>query len=104
MTRQHHHVTLTPQPDKIAEARELLVQCEQRVSARRDENGPRSWFASFDPEKKQFYVEALFDDDAAVAFHQENIKHIVGAFSALMAARPETIIRPVFVAAQSPSI
>lgn len=103
MTRQHHHVTLTPQPDKIDKARELVMRCEERVSARREENGPRSWFASYDPERKQFYIEALFDNDAAVAFHQDNIKDIVGAFGALMAARPETVIHQVICTAQPPS-
>ena len=103
MTKQHHHVTLTQQPDKIDDARELIMQCEERVSARRRENGPQSWFASFDPDRKQFHIEALFDNDAAVAFHQNNIKDIVDAFGTMMAARPETVIRHVICAAQPPS-
>ncbi|MCA9676391.1 MAG: hypothetical protein H6722_29840 [Sandaracinus sp.] len=95
-SKQHHHVTLVPQPDQIEAARALLVQCAERVSAKRKEGGPLSWCASYDETKRTFYVDALFADEAAVAFHQANIRDLLAGFGAIMAARPETVIRPVF--------
>lgn len=97
-TRQHHHVTLVPQGDKVEQTRDLLVQCAERVKAKPGQ-GPTSWCASYDADQGCFYVEALFPDDTAVAFHQGNIQDLVAQFGALMAARPETIIRPVFTIA-----
>lgn len=94
--RQHHHVILVPQPDKVEAARKLLEQCAERVAAKKSENGPLAWSAAYDEENKRFLVEALFADEAAVKFHQANIGDLVAAFAPMMAARPETIIRPVF--------
>lgn len=96
ISQQHHHAILTPQPDKIDQTRALLEECAERVRARKHEGGPLSWCASYDEEKRVFCVEALFPDQAAVAFHQANIQDIVARFGPMMAARPETVIRAVF--------
>ena len=96
--KQQHSVTLTPRPEHIAATRDLLEQCAARVVARRDEGGPLAWSAAFDSARGCFQVEALFADDAAVAFHQANIKDLVAQFGTMMAARPETVIREVFAA------
>lgn len=94
--QQHHSVTLIPKADKIGAARDLLEQCAARVAARKAEGGPASWSAAFDAETGRFYVEAAFQNSAAVAFHQANIEDLVRQFGSMMAARPETIVRPVF--------
>lgn len=93
---QHHHVILISQADKISETRELLKQTADRVVAKQDENGPLTWAASFDEGKEQFYVDAVFKDAEALAFHQNNIQDIVQQFSQIMAAPPETIVSDVF--------
>jgi quinol monooxygenase YgiN len=95
-TMQHHHVTLIPREDKLAEARDLLLQCAKQVSLKKDENGPINWCASYDENKKHFFVDALFPNQEAVEFHQNNIQSIVKNFGELMAAPPETIVRSVF--------
>ncbi len=69
ISTQHHHVTLTSQPDKATETRELLARC------------------------------ALFETQEAVDFHVANVADIVANFGPLMAAPPETIITPVLVSA-----
>jgi quinol monooxygenase YgiN len=98
-TMQHHHVILVPQSDKVAAARALLEQCGARVAEKRPANGPLSWSASFDAEKGCFYVDALFASDEAVKFHQANIQDLLAGFRPMMAAPPQTIIRPVFTIA-----
>lgn len=97
----HHHVILTPRPDQVDATRELLLECARQVSLKKDENGPSSWWASFDEEKGAFLVEALFANQEAVQFHQGNIGPIVKRFGALMAAPPETVVRAVFVSTTS---
>jgi hypothetical protein len=54
MSRQHHHVTLTPRPDKIAETRELLTRAEVLVTSKQSENGPTSWCASVSEDVSSF--------------------------------------------------
>jgi hypothetical protein len=46
ISTQHHYATLTCQPDKASETRELLAQCAERVASKQPENGPVSWCAS----------------------------------------------------------
>ena len=96
---QHHHVTLKPKAEQVEETRQLLIACARQVTLRKSQNGPSSWCASFDEARNVFYVDALFPDEAAVKFHQENIGPIVKSFAALMVAPPATVIRPVFCAA-----
>ncbi len=93
---QHHHVVLVPQADKINEARELLLQCERQVALKQSEDGPSSWCASFDEDKQHFHVDALFLNQQAVEFHQDNIQSIVNDFGKIMAAPPQTQIKSVF--------
>ena len=95
VAKQHHHVILTPRPDKIDETRRLLQECARLVAARKAENGPTSWCFGFDDVAKAFFVEALFPSRDSVAFHQSNVSATVKQFGALMAKPPETIIRPV---------
>jgi len=93
----HHHVTLTPRPDQVDATRELLHECATQVLLKKDENGPSSWWSSYDEVRGVFFVEALFADEDAVQFHQGNIQPIVERFGALMAAPPDTVVRAVFV-------
>lgn len=93
---EHHHVILIPQADKIDEARDLLKQSAEKIKAKRHENGPLTWSASFDEGKQHFYVDAIFKDANALAFHQNNMKDLVQQFGPLMAAPPETIVSEVF--------
>lgn len=97
---QHHHVILIPQKDKLEEARDLLLQCAKQISLKRSENGPVSWCASFDEDKKHFHVDALFPSQEAVEFHVNNIQFIVNQFGKLMAAPPETTVKSVFSIAE----
>jgi hypothetical protein len=45
------------------------------------------------------HAGARLHNAAAVAFHQANIGPILKVFGPLMGASPQTVIRPVFVAA-----
>ena len=95
----HRRATMTPQSDKIAEIRDLLEQCGRQIALKKDEGGPLSWFASFDEETNLFYVDSVFTDDEALAFHQRNIGPILKGLPPLLAAPLETEIRPVFTIA-----
>ncbi|PSU45409.1 hypothetical protein C9J12_22875 [Photobacterium frigidiphilum] len=95
-TMQHHHVTLIPRGNKVTETYELLLQCAKQVSLKKNENGPISWCASYDENKKHFFVDALFPSQEAVEFHQKNLKPILENASELITAPPETIVRHVF--------
>lgn len=99
ISAQHHHVTLTSQPDRAFETRELLAQCAERVASKKADNGPVSWCASAGDDDGVFFVNALFETQEAVDFHVANIADIVANFGPLMAAPPETIITPVLVSA-----
>jgi hypothetical protein len=99
-TMQHHSVTLIPHENKVNETRELLLQCARQIASKKHENGPISWSASFDENKKHFFVDALFPNQESVIFHQNNIKSIVKNFSTLMAVPSETIIKGVFTIAE----
>lgn len=95
---QHHHVILAPRPDAVDAARELLVRCAERVAAKKAQNGPSSWSASWDENAGHFVVEAVFPSEDAVRFHQENIKDLVANFGSMMAAPPRTVISRPFAA------
>jgi quinol monooxygenase YgiN len=99
MSRQHHHVTLAPRPDKIAETRELLTRAEELVTSKQPENGPTSWCASVSEDGEKFFVAALFENQEAVDFHQANLADIVEEFGAMVAAPPEYTIGTVIAAA-----
>jgi quinol monooxygenase YgiN len=99
ISTQHHHVTLTAQPAKASETRELLAQCAQRVTPKKSENGPVNWCASAGDDDGVFFVDALFENQGAVDFHAANIADIVANFGPLMAAPPQTIITAVIVSA-----
>ena len=95
-TMQHHHVILIPRENKLAEARNLLLECAKLISLKRNENGPTSWCASYDENKKHFFVDALFSSQEAVEFHQNNMEPILKNAGELLAAPPETIVKHVF--------
>jgi len=99
MSKQHHHVTLTPRPDKTAETRELLARAEELVTSKQPENGPTSWCASVSEDGKKFFVAALFENQKAVDFHQANLADIAKEFGAMMAAPLEITIHTVIAAA-----
>ena len=98
-TMQHHHVTLRPKADQIEATRVLLLECAMLVANRKAENGPLSWCASFEEAAQVFSVEALFPNQEALAFHQENIQSVLRKFAPCMVAPPETIVRKVFLSA-----
>lgn len=95
-TMQHHHVILIPQEKKLTETHNLLLECAKQISLKKDENGPTSWCASYDESKKHFFVDALFSNQEAVEFHQNNMKPILKNASELLSEPPETIVRDVF--------
>ena len=99
-TMQHHHVILIPLDSKLEETRNLLLECSKLTSLKRDEGGPVSWSASYDENKKYFFVDALFSSQKAVDFHHENMGPLLKNSGELLAARPETIIKHVFSIAQ----
>ena len=99
---QYHHVTLKPKADRLEETRKLLLQCAVQVLAHKPK-GPLTWCASFDEENQVFLVEALFPNQEAVAFHQNNIKAQLRAFSTCMAAPPETVQHEVFLSVRGSS-
>lgn len=99
ISAQHHHVTLTSQPDKASETRELLAQCAERVASKQPESGPVSWCASAGDDDGVFFVDALFESQEAADFHVANIADIVAKFGSLMAAPPQTVITPVLARA-----
>jgi quinol monooxygenase YgiN len=98
ISTQHHYATLTCQPDKASETRELLAQCAERVASKQPENGPVSWCASTGDDCV-FFIHALFETQEAADFHVANIADIVASFGPLMAAPPATIITPVLASA-----
>ena len=99
MSREHQQFAFTPQPDRISEARELLEAVAERVTSKLAENGPSSWCASVSEDGQQFFVEALFESQEAIEFHQANIADLFVKFEPLLAAPPEINIRSVIAAA-----
>jgi quinol monooxygenase YgiN len=99
-TMQHRHAIMTPKSDKIVEVRDLLIKCEEQISLKRAEGGPISWCASFDEATNRFFVDSVFADEEALAFHQNNIGPILKGVPALLAAPLETILQPVVAVAQ----
>ena len=95
MPGEHQHVTITPQPDKVAETRDLLDQVAELVKSKKAEGGPISWSASISEDGKQFFVDALFEDQKAIEFRQTNIAELFMKFFDLVAAPPQTIIGEV---------
>ena len=95
-TMQHHHVILIPLDSKLEETRNLLLECSKLTSLKRDEGGPVSWCASYDENKKCFFVDALFSNQKAVDFHHENMGPLLKNSGELLAARPETVVNYVF--------
>lgn len=98
MPMEYQHVTVTPQPDKVAEVRDLLDQVAALVTAKKAENGPMSWCATVSDDGKQFFVEALFENQEAIEFHQANIGDVFVKFFDLIAEPPETTILSVVAA------
>ncbi len=96
----HRRAIMTPKPDKVADIRELLIQCEKQISLKKAEGGPVSWFASFDENTNLFYVDSIFANEEALAFHQNNIGPILKNIPPLLAAPLETAVHPVFTIAQ----
>ncbi len=99
-TIQHRQAIMTPKPEKIQEVRELLIQCEKQISLRKAEGGPISWCASFDETTNQFFVDSIFANEDALAFHQNNIGPILKGVPPLLAAPLQTTIHTVFAIAQ----
>ena len=99
ISAQHQHVTLTPRPDKIAETRDIIARTAERVAAERPANGPTSYCITESEDGQQFFVEALFDSQEAVEFHETNVAELVEEFGAVMAAPPEWTIRSVVAVA-----
>lgn len=97
-TAQHHHVILTPKAECIEQARDLLIECASQIALHAP-NGPSSWDASYDDEKKVFHIDALFPDQDEVVFHQENILSLTQQFASMMGAPPVVEIRAVFIQA-----
>lgn len=98
-TMQHHHAILRVKADQVEATRVLLLECALLVADRKGENVPLSWFASFDESTLAFHVEALFPNQEAIAFHQENIQPLLKKFDDCMVAPPATTVREVFLSA-----
>ena len=98
-TIHHRQAIMIPKPDKVAEVRELLIQCEKQISLKKAEGGPISWCASFDETANQFFVYSIFSNVEALAFHQNNIGPILKGIPSLLAAPIETTIHAVFTIA-----
>lgn len=98
-TIQHRQAMMIPKPDKVAEVRELLIQCEKQISLKKAEGGPISWCASFDETANQFFVDSIFSNEDALAFHQNNIGPILKGIPSLLVAPIETTIHAVFTIA-----
>lgn len=99
-TMQHRHAIMSPKPGKIAEIRDLLIQCEKQITLKKAEGGPISWCASFDETTNQFFVDSIFSNEEALTVHQNNIGFILKNFATLLVAPPETTIRSVFTTIQ----
>ncbi len=99
-TMEHRRAIMTPKPDKIEAVRELLVTCEKQISLKMSEGGPVIWFAAFDETTNQFYVESIFANEEALAFHQNNIGPILQDLPPLLTAPLETTIHAVFTIAK----
>ena len=84
-TMQHHHAILRVKADQVEATRVLLLECALLVADRKGENGPLSWFASF--------------DESTLAFHRENIQPLLKKFDDCMVAPPATTVREVFLSA-----
>ena len=87
-------------PDKIEEVRDLLIQCAEQISLKLNEGGPDAWFATFDEETNQFYLDSVFANDEALAFHQNNVGPILKNMPPLLATPLDTTINTVFTTAQ----
>ena len=99
MKLQHHQGILKVKPEHMTEFRNMLIECEKLVFEKQGEGGPINWSCTEDLEQAQFDNFALFPDDAAVAFHQSNIKSYIEGSIHMLAGPPETIIREVFAKA-----
>lgn len=97
---QHRHAIMTPKPDAIAAIRDLLNKCKKQISLKKGEGGPISWFASFEESTNQFFVDSVFLNEEALAFHANNIGFILKDLPPLLASPPETIIHSVFTIAE----
>ena len=95
MKLQHHQGVLKVKPEHMADFRNMLIKCEKLVLEKQSEGGPINWSCTEDQERAQFDIFALFPDDAAVGFHQSNIKIYIEGSMHMLAAPPETIIRAV---------
>lgn len=95
LSAQHQHVMLTPRPDKIAETRDIIARTVAQVAAAGPGNGPTSYCITAADDGQQFFVEALFDSQEAVDFHEANVAELVEEFGGVMAAPPEWTIRSV---------
>ncbi|QFU22383.1 hypothetical protein FM038_009590 [Shewanella eurypsychrophilus] len=95
-TMQHHHVILIPLDNKLEETRNLLLECAKLTSLKRAEGGPVSWCASYDENKKHFFVDVLFSSQKEADFHHENMGSLLKNSGELLAARPKTVVNYVF--------
>ena len=84
-TMQHHHAILRVKAEQVEATRVLLLECALLVADRKGENGPLSWFTSF--------------DESTLAFHGENIQPLLKKFDDCMVAPPATTVREVFLSA-----
>jgi quinol monooxygenase YgiN len=96
MKLPHHQGVLKVTPEHMAEFRDMLIKCEKLVLEKQSEGRPINWSCTEDREQGQFDIFALFPDNAALDFHQKNIKSYIEGTIHMLAAPPETIIREVF--------
>ena len=83
-------------PEKLEEFKALIEDSLVQIEAKRSENGPMSWNASYDKEKNLIYIDSFYENEAALEFHQNNIKQIVQDGISMLAGPPESIDSEVF--------
>lgn len=92
----HNRGTFTVKPEKFDEFKAMVIDSQKLIEAKKLENGPMNWDASFDKENNVIYIDGLFENEEAVLFHQNNITEIVKNSMPLLAAPPVSVTSEVF--------
>ena len=83
-------------PNKFDEFKNLVIESQKLIEAKRSENGPMTWDASFDKENNVIYIDCTFENLEAELFHENNIKEIIENAIPLLDGPPESITSDVF--------
>ena len=92
----HNRGTFKVKPEKFDEFKDLVIESQKLIEAKRSLNGPMNWDASFHRESNLIYIDGVFENQKAVVFHQNNIKEIVVSAMPLLTEPPKSVTSEVF--------